>query len=733
MINSFALNTVALNAESVIPTPPTLTGEGLLILIEQQVALFPALDRSGFALNQRRLNRDVLNGFSTNVLIGSGLLISIEQSVGEVEEGLLISVEQTVGIVGGGSIADGLLISIEQEVQLRIVGEGTLISIEQEVVKTGSGLLVTIEQTVIKNPAQADPIPSHVQRTGWDITVMVGGAPIDCEHGIINIQRTEGGASLMNVTLIPALGIQDVESYAGKPITADLQTAEGIFRVYTGLVDIPEVDIINKKITLHCTDRRSELINTQLASVVSTIGYYSSVIFGTPKDTFEELTSRLTTVPQTVDFDAFGNYNLVNLAAKTIPDYTLLGSQVYYRDPKVEYTSRGRITNKITISFEYRFDRLWHLQRSWSWVSPIAANICLALQNGYTFAQRSMVLAAITGLSWPLIGDVSFRPIQPSGWYCGGMGFLTYHFDADGGAMVPELDADGNPVLDADGNPSMVATGVFVDVGSLLTNGASWTATKRWAQTITENYSLIVQAPQSQAQYGVVESFNNYSNEDGTDVTAWERDYKAYDNPYNKTEPTYFIDSDLKRNVSNAAISTALNIAKTTILNSHRDIRVTIYRSLWPQIDLKHTVEIDASITNGGGLKARGKVYNIVHTLDVGTGEAVTMVILALSRSQGTQIDSALSIPIKPTNVEMPDSTEIVLGNHYGEDPAQAGSENWNGRVGNRINVFFRTTYPEQFIVDTPEIESAFRDERVITGSASYSISIPSDLLEVIF
>lgn len=733
MINGFTLNTIALNSAENI-APPALTGEGLLISIEQQIILFPPLNRSGFSLNQRNINQDAINAGDEGELIGGGVLILIEQSVGLISDGLLISIEQTVGDVGGGSIVDGLLISIEQAVELRKEGGGLLISIEQSVIGSGSGLLISIEQTVIRNPASADPIPSHVQRTGWDINVMVGGAAIDCEHGIITIQRTEGGASLMNVSLIPALGIQDVESYAGKPVTADLQTADGVFRVYTGVVDIPEVDIINKKITLHCTDRRSELINTQLAGIVSTIGYYSSVIFGTPKDTFEELTSRLTTVPLTVDFDSFGNYNLVNLAAKTVPDFTLLGNQVYYRDPRVEYTSRGRITNKITIAFQYRFDRLWHLQRSFSWLSPIAANICLALQNGYTFARRSMILEAIRSLSWPLRGEVSFVPIQPSGWYCGGIGFTTYHFEPGSGLMIPELDADGNPVFDSDGNPSMVASGSFVDVGVTLANGASWVATKRWAQTITETYSLVVQAPQSQAQYGIVESFNNYSSEDETDTTAWERDYEAYDNPYNKTEPTYFVDSDLQRGVSNSAIITALNIAKTTILNSHRDIRVTIYRSIWPQIDLKHTVQINANITNGGGLNARGKVYNIVHTLNVGTGEAVTTLVLALSRAQGSQSDSVLSIPAKPTNLVLPDTTPISLGNHYGEDPSQPDAKNWNGRVGNARVGFFQTNYPEQFIVDTPEIlDDTFRQEKVLTSFAGYNISIPSDLLEVIF
>lgn len=726
MINGTAINEIAINAsEGGGPPPFSESGEGQLIAIEQQIVDPNPPDRSGNAINQRAINEFLINGSEPFSASGEGELIAIEQSVGASGEGELVAIEQSVGIRG-----EGELIAIEQDVHLRITGEGEVIEIEQTVAHSAGGELIKIEQTIIDDANQPIPIPSHLERTGWDLTLMVGGAQVPREqiHDMVTITRTEAGASLMDVTIIPPRGVQDVESYAGKPVTVDVRTIEGIFRVYTGLVDIPEVNIIGKKITLHCTDRRSELINSQLRSVVSTIGYYSSVIFGPAKDTFEELTNRLTTVSKTVDFDAFGNYYVADLHPKVTPDYTLLDNKVYYRDPKVEYTSRGRITNKITISFGYRFERLWHIQRTWSWTSPIAGNICLALQQGYTFAQRSMVRAAVEGLSWPLRGEINFTPIQSPGWYCGGIGFTTISFNSGGGLTIPQLDSNGDPVLDSSGNPVMTTSGSFTNVGELLTNGASWIGTKRWVQSIAEQYTLVVQAPQSQAQYGTVESFNSYANDDDTESSKWESDYKSYNNPYSQVDPTYFIDNAQGRNVANAAISTALNIAKTTILNSHRDTRVTIYRSLWPQIDLKHTVEIDTGV-----LAARGKVYNITHTLNIGTGEAVTMVVLALSRSQGSQADSSLSIPARPIDTTLPDSSPIVLGNHYGQDPSQPAAKFWNGRIGNAIVGFSRTQYPEQFVVDTPEIPNQFRQERTLTGGATYSISIPSNLLEVTF
>lgn len=661
-------------------------------------------------------------------IIGEGELIAIEQTIIAIEgNDLLFAIEQSVGIASGGA---ELVLSIEQETILRNVqGPGELISIEQSVISIQSGRLIAIEQKT-KNNA----IPDHLTRTGWDATLVVGGATIPHEqiHGLINIQRNEGGASLMDFTLITPLGLQTPETLTGKAVTMDVDTDEGTFRVYTGIVDICDVDLIEKKITVHCTDRRTELINSTLASVVPTIGIYSATIFGREaKDPADELALRLTTVPQSVDFDAYGNYTLSNLAPKSSPDYVLTGNKIYYRDPKVEFTSRGRITNKVTIGFQYRRSRLWHLQRGYSWVSPIAANWCLFMNSGYTLAQRAMLDSAISGLGWPIRGAVSYTQIPASGWYCGAA-WSTVRFTGNTAYLK---DADGNYVTDSDGNKIVDAANSRItggtDMRDVFANGVAFQATTRWVQTITENYSMVVQAPQSQTQFGNVEAENSYSGSDDTDYTYWEQDYKTYNNPFNKLDNTYFVDIAANRSEINAAIGTALQIAKTTILSSHRDTRVTIFRSLWPQIDLKHTVQLSSDQLN-----AKGKVYIINHILDIGTGEAVTKVTLALSRSQGSQADSGLSIPAIPTNTSLPDSTTIILGNHYGENPEN--HPEWNGRIGNKFVtvpgfITSRSTYAEQFIVDTPVIEDVFRQERNVSGGGTYNVSIPNDLLEIYF
>lgn len=735
MFNGPAFNKVAFNAGDTPPVPPPLTGEGELLAIEQRV--YTPEFRGGFAWNMQPFNEVPFNAFNEFIpLHGIGELLAIEQEVADVEPSFeLIAIEQTVALFSDGAEE---LIGIEQIVDFYLTGSGQVIEIEQTVRGLGSGQIIEIEQRV-QSPASVSGLVAR----GWEAFVALDGHAIGCLHAQIQVTRTEGGASLMEVTNIPALGIQNIDTLAGKTITCDIQTTAGLFRIFTGKVDVPHINLIEKKITLNCTDNRVELINSTMAIAVSTVGYWSSVIFSTPKDVAEELEQRLTTVPIAVDFDPYGNYSITPKQAKASPDYVLTGippDGVYYRDPTVEYTSRANITNHISINFQYRFARLYHMEKLFSWTSPIANNFCLFLQQGYTFAQRTMIEQAVLSAGWPIRGPIAYTPIQPSGWYgCpafggGTAGQIAWSTVAMHGAVTkPVLDpSTGLQLVDSDGNPvtQTVNVGGGTDYGPTFANGAQWRGTTRWVQTVVEHYDLIVLAPQSIAQYGQVDAANQYASEDTTDTAAWET-YKTYNNPYSKIDTSYFVDTATSRGSMNGAVITAVNIAKTTILNLHRDTRVSISRFIWPQVDLKHTVEINATITNGGALRARGKVFNISHRLDCGTGEGVTNVTLALSRSQGAQADTPIGVPLIAADTPDFGSPNIVLGNHYGEDPA--GHPEWNGRIGNKFVGFFRTTFAEQFIVDTNRIPDALRQDKDKFTTGGYNVGIPNDLLEITF
>ena len=674
---------------------------------------------NGASLNSTALNAE--SGAFTNI-VGSGTLFDIEQNVVILGSGSVVGLEQRVGFTGLGVLFD-----IEQDVLLKLVGSGSVVDLDQTVNTTQSGTFITLEQNV----QVSDPL-SHFARTGWDATLVIGSVIVapDTIHGNIRVNRIEGGAALMDVTLIPGLGTQAADLYIGKSVTLDVRTVDGTFRVFTGIIDIPEIDLIEKKITLRCADRREELINDQLGSTISTIGSYSSLIFPETTDINEQLNHRLTTTQEAVDFDAYGNYHITPWAPKATADYTLNDSDVYYSDPKVEFLSRGRLTNKVNIKFGYRYERLHHWERNFSWASPIANNICLALQQGYTWCRKDIVRAAIQSAKWPLKGAITFTQIQDGGWYSCIGGIIAWTTTLLTGTTNVIVDSDGNPVLDSDGNKTYnrrITGGT--NLRDIFCNAASWISTFRWAQTVSEDYTLTVQAPQSQTQYGDVEIDASYSAQAEFDTREWENYLHYADNSVFTN--TYFIEADENRSAFNNAVSVALNIGKTTILSGHRETRVTTHRRIWPEIDLKHTV-----LVNTTPVIAKGKVFNITHDLNIGTGEARTETKIALYQSQGSQSDSTLTVPTFSTDtVTLPTDT-VTLGNHFGVDPdTVAGSESWTGFIANSFvsGSFFPSNFVPRFVVDTPEIPSYVRNERPRSTSATYNVSIPNDTFTITF
>lgn len=641
-------------------------------------------------------------------------------------KGTLISIEQKVGVSGSGS-----LISIEQIVRLRLsstVSE-SLISIEQIVRNTGSGSLISIEQVV--RDIVTTPV-THLSRMGWDMFLRIGGQAIPRNQivGNTDISRTAGDASLMTITLLPPIGVQNIESYHGKSITLDIQTATGYRRAYTGSVDIPDVDLINETVTLLCTDKRTERLNAQPEVIVNTIGVYSDKIFNEPKDTAELIEQRLTTTPHDIDFDAFGNYTITPWLPKAVADITLTDSDVYRNKPRVEFTSRGRVTNTVNIALGYRYERNHHTTRGFGWQSPIAGDACLLVGSGYSLTSRANIISAISGAGWPVVGNISFSAIPSGGWYrCGGT-LIGWMPTLASGETTAKTDENGNVITDPDGN-ILTETRINggTDFGALFAAGATWQASTRWTQTVTESHTLTLTAPQSVNQFGTIAQNLTYgvSDELQSNTENWE-DFIAFSS--SGLGNNYNIDQDNDRDGVNSAIDVALRQGKNVILGSHRDTRVFVDTFIKPEIDLRHTILVSTD-----EVVAKGKVFEINHRLNHSTGEATTTTTLVLSRISGSASDSALTIPGKIADNVSYNTSQIELGNHFGQDPTQSGAELWNGFVGNKTlpGTFFRTNYTEQFIVDTPKIEDNLRESKELAATTAYTVAIPNDTLTITF
>lgn len=644
-------------------------------------------------------------------------------------QGLILSFEQSIEVLAVGSI-----LTFEQTVNLKTTAEGLILSFEQSVVTKLIYPLITFEQTVVDQDA---PSYSFFRRNDWYTRITIDGSIVPDRYlrGSWNYIHNESNNALFDFSIQPDLGIQDLYQYQGSAVTCDVITANGTFRIFTGYIDIPVIDVMNEWITLQCSDNRESRFAAGEINPAS-IGYYSTSVFGAadPNDLISQITNRLSTVTSSLDWDGYGVPYLTPWIPKATADVTLSDSFVYRQQPQIRFESKEQIVNQVNINFTYNYQRFHAGAASYVWNIPYNGREFLTVSP--SMLKKEMVESAIDAAGWPLRGSVGYTPVLKAGIYnIGGVTVVwsttqtqytvvpkTSTNPVPGGDPIPVTDNTGQPVYKA------VATSA-TDLSDVFCFGAAWNAIRRWSQNITESYTLTVTAPQSIAAYGLSNKTQSASFTDIDNSASW--DDSPRDNRSLAVEP-YYNNQTLTLSEYVNATNTLINQARATILRSHRDTRCKFQRFIWPEIDLRHTVELSTT-----RIDCRGKVVGIKHNLNIGTGEAYSEIDLALFRATGSQAETPLVTPTRPADGIAPFSAAYALGSHYGLDPSVPAAVNWTGHIGNkyiteRITSGFntkRTQYQESFIVDTPDIPSAYRDQRTITTAATYNIAIPDNTL----
>ena len=480
-------------------------------------------------------------------------------------------------------------------------------------------------------------------------------------HGLITISRRENEASTMHITLITPTGIQDIDSWAGKTVLLDV----GGVRAFTGVVDKPEIDVIYKKITLICNDKRREKLNTELAGTIGTIGFYSPAIFDDAENVIDELDQRLKTIPSAADIKPDGVYAITDMNPKPVPDFTLLDADIYRRQPSVSPTSRARLTNQVDLSFKYRYTRLRHRERGFK-IEDLSFCDILDLGPLGSFHLKTTFQNYASMMNWDVNeSSVTWEEMPPSGNTSPPCTVGLYYIHDD-----------------------RFATSMFYD------------AAKRFGQTITEDFTLTVTAPQSIAQYGLINwaQDNGYSVEH--DTGEWETD-NGYQAPTGGTDDPndYYIDQNGLISDFDDAVLTALNIANTKIITSHRDTQVNFETDLRVDFNLTHTIKLSTT-----PISAEGKITAINHIIDIGNRKGNTTTEISLSTAQGSVTPEPITVPARPLTPVIADAfiePEIMLITD-----------------GNVV---------------TPDIDDTSRNEQIAPQSVTYNIEIQNDNFEVTF
>ncbi len=609
--------------------------------------------------------------------------------------------------------------------------------------------------------------PNFFDFYGYDIEVNIGTLTITTalkkgEFGLsdkLTVIASENTSRTAMFTFIPPEELIDLNALQGEEVDIFVRDKNGWTQIFSGFVDVPLFDFINRKITLKCNDERANKIIELPYSYISSIGLYNTTIFGKTIDQSDELDKRLQTVTASFDFDNFGNPQLTSWTPKGIYDFIFINSDVRQNsNPNVVYTSRIKTMNTVNLTLNYSYQRLHQQSASFVWPGYSDFINDWFNQGKPSFPTRAIINSAATGGNWHVVnpnGNANFTPLWPAGGYSGIVwqpNQVTNNYIGETKLSGYEKDSLGNfvtingnkvpkyaPILDANGKQIMDLVGqTIIDTSSQLCRGAQFIACCRFAQNITETYTVEIYAPQSVAKFGAVNQYSTLSLTDPYDVTVWEQ-AKAVTNTINN----FYLDQDTNRSNFINAVSTAYAKAKHDILQAHRDITVNFQTKLiQPRVDLIHTIQFSMDDPRGTTyIHAIGKVSTVTHSFDFKKEVAYTDITLAISKTDIGSVSEdtpAVNVPIQdPSYIGTPPN--ISLGTHLGLNPNPAvtpGADKWNGWIGNKNNSatatqgIQRTTFPESFIVDFPAIPDSIRGQLTYSSDTSLVINIPNDFLE---
>ncbi len=580
--------------------------------------------------------------------------------------------------------------------------------------------------------------------TLWRLIVLLNGIDISASLiGEWHVDAEVDAARVAEFSMIPAIGAIDPTAWVRKPVTMDyaVLNADNSIRyqqrLFTGIVDVPEYDPATRITLFRCTNQLQEMFEqTDTEGIDALGGYWSAHIFDADADGWQRARDRLSTMEASLELDGQGAVHVTDWAAKSSADYEY-GDGGYLADSRrLELANSRDLHNRVRIRFDYRFQRLRQRDLQWNWqMSPQIS--CDYLQNPFELPRRAMIASAAEATGWA-VQNISYVDLPaPTIFSCtpigGGAPFpMVWGYKIVGPLVIP------NPAA-----AEPFCQGAYIKLG------------KRWAQTITERYTIDIRAPQSIAQIGEIGREDQGSLEADQEIEGWETSLE-YESPTTGAtlhrNNDWVLDADQGAEDGRSAMADAVRtlqaIHRAAILNAHRRNYVAWDTLIQPQLELRHTLRLQST-----AITAKGKLHQLVHRGDIDSGEALTELTLALSRSgtTGAAGDDPLDPPAVPdSQVEpVPDSTPGLFyggaGMHIGGTTTVQGfDEDWIGLVTNyqwdpTQEYPFATdpdlpqtvVYPVQFRIEVPEIETAARQAVEAQQLQTINVDIPLDELVI--
>ena len=551
----------------------------------------------------------------------------------------------------------------------------------------------------------------------WRAVVVLDGADVSARIvGQITVTHADDAAAVAELAYLPAVAVQPL-SLIGRPVRIAFARADGSSRqaMFTGVVDVPQIDLATGVITLRCHDQAQEVWSRTPRETIAALvgGRYSAAVVGNePEDSYAYLQERIQSVGASWAIDVLGRVRVTPWGT-TERAITVRTADVLDGSLSVDLPSREQIRTRITCRLQYQYQRLRY--------------------RGVR-AQYSQDIHFFK----PFIGATVNYP---------GVQFLTTGMVKSACDSVPGFELVGEPEIEHPPARSWqigvsIMSGVFTiapNVAPDLALGFSATFATRWQQSLTEDWTVDVVWPAMEAQLGAA-----VGEEIGASLVA-EFDQPGWDSDASilPSIPDAFGVGDavlpwqpvgFDATARDDALRALLDRAWVRLWSASRSGRVSFDLPLRPDLWLDTRVTLEHA-----RLRAAGKVAEVTHTMDTASGAAISSVSLAVGMPGATPATlPAWTLPTAPADDYNPplSAFSFEIGTFVGGKPDSAPFDE-STMIGfstnlNSVTEAGREYYPHQLSMRAPDIAAEDRDPRTLTTSAQIDVTVPTDLLEIL-
>lgn len=550
----------------------------------------------------------------------------------------------------------------------------------------------------------------------WDVRVTLAGDDVsDLLTGTIRVELEKGAASLADCSLLLDPGPLDPTWYTGKALAVHyLEWRDGAwieFLLFDGWIIRPSFEPVDGIVALECSDRVQDAIEAMSIPEVNALvaGSWSADVFEDPvgRSRWDYAQERLSSRAASLNRLPGGELVVTPWAATT-PAYLFGEGVTLDRSLAWSPVDLDARVNVVEVDALWRYPKLRERRDNFSWQHPNldgltgVGGFCVWHVETTELPDIPMVEDGTTGAGYGAMFNTE--------WY-----------------RLPLTVTDGQ-------NTGQFCDPQFVWVNNYadLLLGGSWSAGRRWVQSVTETYTLRVEAPGSIASAGEVIRRDRVA----VDSSDQERAETFAQAGWSGLEPggSYDAAGDWVVNLREqdrwqSAVVCAVAMSRVQILAAHRGNRLSFHvpTSDAMGVTLQQTLEVDDQ-----RCRCRAPVWLLTHELNIDAQTAITTVTLGVSRGGG-DITDPITVPAAPVVPDGPGRAgpRGLVTQLGGRPESPPFDENLPGFSGNYDVPFPGSEqYPRDFRVEAPEIDEFYIDELELSTAATYRVAVPHDLLE---